>query len=112
MNPAIDRGVIDELRELRTPGRPDPVASLIELFFENGSEGRETIKRALENRHPDVVCGAAHKPKSMAANLGANDLARACAELERHPADASLFASFDAELSRAAEELTRLLGDT
>lgn len=80
--PSIDVEVIEQMRKLQKPGKPDFLNSLIDLYFETSKEEIELMKKALKDRDPVKLAEVAHSLKSSSANLGANHLAALFLQLE------------------------------
>jgi two-component system sensor histidine kinase/response regulator len=80
---ALDRSVIDGLKELREPGQPDPLRELIDLFFKDAEPRLRMMEEALVASDLSGVAAAAHTLKGSASNLGARRLASLCAALEK-----------------------------
>ena len=78
----LDMRVIRSLKEM---GDDDPnlFLELLELFFENSQKHLNDLKAALDAGEPKRVERIAHTMKSSCANLGANQLAELCLQLER-----------------------------
>jgi len=73
---------LDRLRELRTPGEPDPVAEIIELFLEQTPRYLQALNRACERRDADSLRKTTHALKGSCGNLGVERMADCCRELE------------------------------
>ena len=80
---ALDRSVINGLKELREPGQPDPLRELIELFFKDADPRLRAMEEAATASDLPKVAAAAHTLKGSASNLGARRLASLCAALEK-----------------------------
>ena len=85
---ALDRVILDGLRELREPGQPDPLAELIELFLKDARPRLDTMQAAAEAGEWSRLAAAAHTLKGSASNLGARRLSTLCAALEKQAAEA------------------------
>ena len=70
------------LRELRTPGQPDPVAEIIGLFLGQIPDYLQSLKTACEEQNAEGVRKMAHTLKGSCGNLGAEQMAAWCKELE------------------------------
>lgn len=82
----IDPVRIASLRQLHTPGKPEPLKEFIELFLREAPAGLEAMDQALAQNAPDSmgrVINAASALKGSAANLGARRLAAVCEEIEQ-----------------------------
>jgi PAS domain S-box-containing protein len=80
---ALDREVIQGLRELREPGQPDPLAELIELFRRDAQPRLETMEASATSGDLQMLAATTHGLKGSASNLGARRLASLCATLEK-----------------------------
>ncbi|HEX9640369.1 MAG TPA: response regulator, partial [Candidatus Krumholzibacteria bacterium] len=78
----LDMRVIRSLKEM---GDDDPnlFLELLDLFFENSQKHLVDLAAALTVKDPKKVERIAHTMKSSCANLGANQLAEFCLQLER-----------------------------
>jgi CheY-like chemotaxis protein len=114
---ALDRSVLEGLRELREPGQPDPLAELIDLFLRDARPRLEQMRTAAAAGDWAKVGAGAHTLKGSASNLGARRLSALCAALEKQgksndgaQAPASL-AEVESEFARVElmlnEELTK-----
>lgn len=82
----IDPMVIAGLRQLRIPGKPDPLPELIDLFLEEAPAQINLLEAAaLENNESSLarVYRAAAALKGNAGNLGVRNLAALCDEIEQ-----------------------------
>ena len=60
-----------QLRALRRPGRPDPVASILSSFLESSGTYVSTIHQAVAHQDAEALFHAAHAMKSSSAVIGA-----------------------------------------
>jgi two-component system, sensor histidine kinase and response regulator len=74
----IDRKVLDELSKVRTNGKPELLARVINLYL---TESPKLLAAAGAANAPEIA-GVAHSLKSSSANVGAKVLSRYCADLE------------------------------
>lgn len=82
----IDPVVIAGLRQLRIPGRPDPLVELIDLFLQEAPMQIQSLEAAVkENDQTSLVrtLSAASALKGSASNVGARGLAALCEEIEQ-----------------------------
>jgi two-component system sensor histidine kinase/response regulator len=112
----LDQTVIEQLRRLQRPGRPDFVAELVNLFLQTASIQAQQVREAVQSRRLDLLPAAAHSLKSGAANVGAMRLSQVCLQLEkigdRAISDYNLAAVaniFESEYTSAVKELQSLL---
>jgi len=107
----IDPVVIAGLRQLRTPGKPDPVVELIDLFLQEAPGHLQALESAVaQNDHTSLArtFSAAVRLKGGAINLGARNLAALCDEIEHTARKWSLAEDVPPLLERAKRELTRV----
>lgn len=82
----LDPIVIARLRQLRMPGRPDPVIELADLFLKEAPAQLAAMELAVkENDYTSLAraISAATSLKGSAGNLGARNLAALCDEIEQ-----------------------------
>lgn len=80
---ALDRTIINGLKELREPGQPDPLRELIELFLKDAQPRLQQMEVAAAAGDLAKLTAATHTLKGSASNLGARRLATLCAALEK-----------------------------
>ena len=78
---ALDRQVLDELSRMLGGGKPDMLASLINLYLAESPKLVGELKRAAGAGDAKEIARVAHSLKSCSANVGAMALSRHCAEL-------------------------------
>jgi PAS domain S-box-containing protein len=86
----------------RCGGKPELAERLLKMFAGSVDKQLEDMRSALSNAQWDVVTRLAHTIKGTAANLAANSVSRAAAELEE------LGRSTDADAATAEQTLVRL----
>jgi HPt (histidine-containing phosphotransfer) domain-containing protein len=79
---SIDQRVLDGIRTLQHPGKPNILVKAIALYLDTTPKTMDSIRTAVEQRDPERLHKAAHSLKSSSANLGARLLAGLCKELE------------------------------
>jgi CheY-like chemotaxis protein len=104
---ALDPQAIATLRELRQPGKPDPVAELIEMFLRDTPVRLEEMKAAVAQYDPIRLSAMAHNLKGCASSIGASQMAVLCGELEAR-ADAKSVQSAAHVFKRVEAEFTRV----
>jgi HPt (histidine-containing phosphotransfer) domain-containing protein len=82
--PIICQLVVENLRSLQRPGRPDFYLELVNLFLETTAESADQIVSSIQNLNLQSISDAAHSLKSSAANIGALRLSKTCFELEKY----------------------------
>ena len=121
MDEVIDATVIAGLRQLRIPGKPDPLARLIELFLSEAPGRLDALQQAITSNDMNSLTrasGAASALKGSAGNLGARNLAALCDEIEQAVksgflADASpLVLKAREEYNRVRETLDRIKSES
>ena len=80
---ALDRTIINGLKELREPGQPDPLRELIELFLKDTQPRLQQMEAAASSGDLPKLAAATHTLKGSASNLGARRLSSLCATLEK-----------------------------
>jgi CheY-like chemotaxis protein len=106
----IDPVVIAGLRQLRMPGKPDPLAELIDLFLQEAPEQVQLLETAVaQNDHTSLArtFSAASRLKGSASNLGARILAALCDEIEQTARNWSL-ADIPPLIDRVRHEFARV----
>jgi two-component system sensor histidine kinase BarA len=82
----FDAGILAELRAMQS-GSTDIVGRALDLFMTHSREAMLRLARAAKSRNGEEIASAAHALKSMSFNVGATDLGKACASVERQSAD-------------------------
>ncbi|OEU56631.1 MAG: hypothetical protein BA871_09720 [Desulfuromonadales bacterium C00003096] len=80
--PLLERHVLDKIRALQRPGKPNILGKIIKLYLENSPGLITTVRESVEQGDGGALCEAAHSLKSSSANLGAIQLAAVCKELK------------------------------
>jgi CheY-like chemotaxis protein len=110
LDEVLDPIVLAGLRMLRRAGRPDPVTELVTLFLEEAPErlaAIETAVKANDMWSMSKIVAAATSLKGSCSNLGAQDLAVICGNIETSGRDGALD-EIDPLLQQAREELERV----
>ena len=111
LDKVIDPVVIAGLRQLRTPGKPDPLAELIDMFLQEAPAHLQALEDAVaRNDHASLArtFSAAVRLKGSAINLGARNLAALCDEIEQTARNWSLADDVPPLLERTRLELSRV----
>jgi CheY-like chemotaxis protein len=106
----LDPIIIASLRQLRTPGKPDPLGDLIDLFLGEAPSRLDAMQQAISKNDVDslaVFINAAATLKGSSANLGARNLAALCEEIEQVARSSSLDDT-QPVIDRARQELERV----
>ena len=74
----LDEETIASIKELRSPGEPDPLEELIALFNEDTPARIAEIQQAFAASDIQRLEAAAHALKGSAGNLGARPLVQIC----------------------------------
>jgi CheY-like chemotaxis protein/HPt (histidine-containing phosphotransfer) domain-containing protein len=110
LDEVIDPVVIAGLRQLRIPGKPDPLAELIDLFLQEAPSQLDAMRQAIAKNDMNAmarVISAATALKGSAGNLGARSLAALCDEIEQ-AAKAGFLADAAPVLDKATSEFARV----
>ena len=78
----LDRQVLDELSRALANGKPDLLASLMNLYLAESPKLMLDLKRAAGAGDAPKMANVAHSLKSCSANVGAMALSRYCADIE------------------------------
>jgi len=108
----LDRSQIELLLSL-DDGAGAALAEIVEEYRTMSWQGRDDLRRELREGDHTALAHTAHSLKGASANLGAQDLARVCAELEMHARQVELvgsdeFADPDALMEKFEVEFTRV----
>jgi HPt (histidine-containing phosphotransfer) domain-containing protein len=110
---ALDRDVIDNLRQLQSPGETNPLHDLIPLYLADAKNRFEIIDAALATKDGARLAASTHSLKGSSNNLGARMLGELCGQVEklaksdRFDAAAELVPSVRREFDRVREALQR-----
>ena len=74
--------VLEQLRELRRPGRPDPVVKILTSFLESSATYVSAIHQAVVHQDAEALFRAAHALKSSSAMIGAMGLSSILKDFE------------------------------
>lgn len=80
---AIDWSVLDELKALQRPGKPDLRRQLMGVYLSSSPALMDRISEAAETHNAPELMSAAHALKSSSVSIGANILGKTCSELEQ-----------------------------
>ncbi len=78
----LNRNTINNIRALQREGAPDILEKIIRLYLDNSSKIMIEIQQSIEKRDSKKIRSEAHSLKSSSANLGADNLADLCKEME------------------------------
>ncbi|MCF7983950.1 MAG: response regulator [Thiohalocapsa sp.] len=110
----IDPTVIDAIKRLQRPGRPDPVVKVCSLYLASAPALMEEMRAAVAEGAMDRLRISAHTLKSSSANLGARRFSEICRELEAIGRAGSLaeaparLADAEVQFERTVIELQRM----
>ena len=80
--PQLDADRLAEIRLLESMGVPDVLARVARQFLKSSSALIVAIEAARAARDREQMCRGLHNLKGISASIGADGLARRCAELE------------------------------
>jgi PAS domain S-box-containing protein len=78
----LDRQILEQLGRVRTNGKPELLARVINLYRVESPKIVQKMKQAARSGDAPAIAAAAHSLKSSSANVGARVLSRYCEELE------------------------------
>lgn len=99
-SPLLDEQIISNLQSLTSPGDPDFLKELTDVFFARSPGVIDQIAQSVEAEDPIGYQRASHSLKGSAANIGALSLAALCAKME--------IAGKDKDLSTATTDLAQV----
>lgn len=115
-NEVLDPKILDQIRRLQKPGKPDLLKGLIVLFIESSQSYFDLLRSAKNKGDLATLAQAAHSLKSSSANLGALAFSKTCLELEKignketHPLQMSeLFIQAEKQYDETIRALKSLL---
>ncbi|MGE3758400.1 MAG: Hpt domain-containing protein, partial [Pseudobdellovibrionaceae bacterium] len=79
-----DTSRLQTLKELTSKTTPHLIADLFRLFVKESPEDFKSLREAIANSQWAEATRIAHSVKSSAANLGANQMARFCENIEKN----------------------------
>lgn len=80
---AVDWSVLDALKALQRPGKPDLRAQLMTVYLNSSPPLMDGIRTAVGNGDAQALADAAHALKSSSMSVGAIRFGQRCAELEK-----------------------------
>src|SRR5215831_7997606 len=86
LDEVIDPVIIAGLRQLRTPGKSDPLSELIDLFLKEAPGRLDAVEKAIARNDASsmaLTLNSVAALKGSAGNLGARNLAALCEEIEQ-----------------------------
>jgi HPt (histidine-containing phosphotransfer) domain-containing protein len=105
---AVDLTVLASYDEIQLDGEPDLIVELIDLYRDDAPRRVGVMRKALAQRNWFSLKREAHSLRGSSGNLGANQMALLCGEIEAMESG-NLFPSVEALLSRLEQELERVL---
>ncbi len=78
----LNQTTLDNIRSLQREGAPDILGKIVGLYFENSNKILTELERAVKSKDAKIIRSTAHSLKSSSANLGADNLAELCKEIE------------------------------
>lgn len=79
----VDLAALTAFGEISSPGEPDVVVELIDLYLTDGTERIRQIKHAAVTADRILLKKAAHSFKGSSGSLGFDQIAELCEQLER-----------------------------
>jgi HPt (histidine-containing phosphotransfer) domain-containing protein len=78
----LDRQVLEQLSRVRTNGKPELLARVINLYLVESPKLVQKLKQAAGASDARAIARSAHSLKSSSANVGAKVLSGYCADIE------------------------------
>ena len=110
-NTAIDLSVLESLCEMAGEEASLLLEEMIASYLEDTQIRLQAIAKAIEQADAETIHQAAHSMKSSSANLGADNLARLCEELEQLGRNKTIERTQDL-LSNAESEYQQVISST
>ncbi len=104
----LDQTALSKLEALNSPGLSDIVLDLTKDYLEQAPEKIGKIVRALEKKEYEQAQAIAHSLKSASAQLGAQELARVCSQIEQSPRQKGLVTTLKKSFAKAKKEILRV----
>jgi len=79
----VDVDTLDMLRDLADEDNPDFFEELMKSYMDDAKILADNLHEGASSADLDLMARSAHTLKSSSANIGANDLAALCGEIER-----------------------------
>jgi PAS domain S-box-containing protein len=117
-NGTLVHETLDQLRALRRPGRPDPVAQVLKSYLDSSTKTMEAVHQALDQHNADGLFHAAHSLKSSSAMIGAMTLAKILKDFEQMGRQGNVagslarLAELDAAYAAVKQAVLKELGET
>ena len=108
---AVDSERLAELAKLGGEDDPDFLADLVEHFLKDTAQGLNVVMTTFQNNQLEEMGKAAHRMKGSCSNLGAEQMARLCAQLNKadgssdRDANKLIVEKLEEEFQRVKEQL-------
>ena len=79
----IDHTVLNNIRKLQRPGRPDIFVRLIGVFLDSSANLMANIREAVHAGDPEALWKSSHSMKSSSGQIGVMRLAEICLKMEK-----------------------------
>ena len=116
MPPAVlDPAVLDRLRQLTTPGEPDVMLEVLQIFLDEAPKRIARLHDAWRNNAVEVVQRSAHSLKGSSGNIGADALFEVCRQIDERArtgaltGSSQLLVALDREYAAVESAITQLL---
>jgi CheY-like chemotaxis protein/HPt (histidine-containing phosphotransfer) domain-containing protein len=84
---SVDVSVLEGCRDLQTPGEPDLITELIDLFLEDAGKRISSLKQAIERGDAKMIGEQTHAIKGASGNVGALKIASLSSRIEENTTD-------------------------
>ncbi len=82
--PAINLAAIQQIRDLAGDNHKTILTRVIEQFIHDAQDCVTAIQAAIDNNQPEAIVNAAHGLKGISRNMGAEQLATLCLQMEQN----------------------------
>jgi HPt (histidine-containing phosphotransfer) domain-containing protein len=115
MPAVLDHDILDTLRALQRPGKPDVLARVLDLYESESERLMAELRRAMVENNIELLFRSAHSLKTTNNSVGAVHAAELCRQLEAlaqagqsvGAAEAELAGQIEAAISEAKIALAR-----
>jgi CheY-like chemotaxis protein len=82
ISPLLDTAVLNDITEIQTPGEPDVLVELINIYLNESAKSLQAIKNHLAFSNMEGLKRSIHSLKGSSGNIGAKYFAARCMEME------------------------------
>ena len=83
ISPLLDSAILYDISSIQTPGEPDVLIELINIYLKDSTKSLQTIKDQISQENLEGLKRSLHSLKGSSGNIGAKYFAARCAEMEK-----------------------------